>query len=132
MTRTIILVLGILTLSGIARAQEASTLVGRWGFVSFFKEEDKGKAVGWARAACGQPYIINRGKQGGVMMHSPDATAPSELLLSGNRLVPASGEANGSRSIEFIDANTFVTRYDDDFALKRYGAQIYARCGGKK
>ncbi len=120
-----------LAFGGVARAESADTLVGRWGFVSFFKDEDQSKAVGWARAACGQPYTIAKGKQGGVMMHAPDATAPSELLLQGGRLVPADGSGNGARAISFVDANTFVTRYDDGFARSRYGAQIYVRCGKK-
>lgn len=119
-----------------ARAQSTDQFVGRWGFVSYWNEQDQARALRGARAECGQPYAINRGPNGGVMLHAADAIEPSEMLLresSGKSfLVPVASPdpANrASRELTVVDANTFITRYNDPAAHSRYGYKVYARCG---
>ena len=43
-------------------------IVGRWGLASFHKPEDQKRTEAAARNQCKQPYVINSGPSGGVIM----------------------------------------------------------------
>ena len=61
----------------------AQDLVGRWGLAAYHNEADRGRTEAAARGQCRQPYNITRGPGGGVVMHLPDQSQPTELLLKG-------------------------------------------------
>src|SRR5688572_14715780 len=46
----------------------AEELVGRWGFTSYHREQDRSRTEAAARNQCRSPYVISRGPGGGVMM----------------------------------------------------------------
>jgi hypothetical protein len=45
-------------------------IAGRWGFASCHKEGDRIRTEAAAKAQCDNPYVINLGPTGGVMMHA--------------------------------------------------------------
>lgn len=110
--------------------------VGRWGYTSYQKEADRARTETAARGQCRQPYVVNRGPGGGVMMHLPDQKQPSELKPKGgeggkNYLgLPEDPPGSGSdREILSFDGRVLVMRYVDPDAANRYGNQVYVRCG---
>ena len=64
-------------------AFQPGEIVGRWGFAAFHKEGDRVRTEAAAKAQCNNPYVINRGPTGGVMMHLADDAKASELRLKG-------------------------------------------------
>lgn len=118
-----------------AQALTNEQLVGRWGFVSYWKEEDQRRSLAIARGECGQPYAITRGPNGGVMLHGADAVTASEMTVSGAgaqaRLTPVGGDANARnvRELRVLDPNTFITKFINQADHLRYGYKIYVRCG---
>jgi hypothetical protein len=139
MRRTLLATLALLAVSAPALAQEARQFVGTWGFVSYWNASDREKSIVGARGACGQPYAIAAGPNGGVMLHAADASAPTEMRLHAHEgktyLVPMAGPEGGTlanRELVFADGNTFITRYVNEQAHGRYGMMVYARCGGRR
>lgn len=138
MNRLAFALLGVLAATP-AAAQTAEQFIGRWGFVSYWNEEDRAKSITGARGECGNPYVINRGPNGGPMMHGADAAAPTELeILRANGKVylvtPDDNNAITSlttRELVYFDENTFITRYVVEEAHQRYGQMVYARCGAR-
>ena len=117
-----------------ARAQSADALAGRWGLASYFKESDAARVTSAAAAACSAPYTIAKGPSGGVMLHRPDETKPTEhLIKSGwgakSYLSPV-GESGNARDREIIalDGNRFVLRWLDANVAGRYGTMVFVRC----
>lgn len=110
-------------------------LVGRWGFASFHNEPDRGRTTAQARSQCGNPYVINRGPNGGVMMHLPDQNAPQELRTKagpgGKRYIGPEGPAADSLDREFVtfDGGSMSLKWVDPEVAGRYGIAIYVRCG---
>ena len=51
----------------------AEDIVGRWGFSSYHREQDRARTEAAARGQCTQPYTINRSASGGVMMLGHDS-----------------------------------------------------------
>ena len=86
---------------------------------------------------CGrQPYTIEPGPSGGIMMHLPDQSKPVELRLKGgsegkNYIGPAGEPAGGPQDREIVsfDGRVFITRFTDPEIAGRYGQSIYVRCG---
>jgi hypothetical protein len=109
-------------------------LVGRWGFASYHKETDRGRTAGQARGQCGNPYVINRGPGGGVLMHLPDTAAPQELQTKagpdGKRYIGPDGPAGDPLDREFVsfDGRVMVLRWIDPEVAGRYGTSVYVRC----
>jgi hypothetical protein len=110
-------------------------LVGRWGFASFHNEPDRARTTAQARSQCGNPYVINRGPNGGVMMHLPDQSAPAELRTKGGpggkRYLGPDGPAGDSMDREFVtfEGSSMSLRWVDPEVAGRYGVAIYVRCG---
>ena len=110
-------------------------LVGRWGFTSYQNPADRARTERAARGQCRQPYVINRGPSGGVMMHLADQREQSEQRLKGsvdgkNYIGPPGEPAGGPQDREIVsfDGRVLITRYVDPDAGKRYGNMVYVRC----
>lgn len=110
-------------------------LVGRWGLASYHKPDDRVRTENAARGQCKQPYVINRGPTGGVIMHLADEATPQELRIKGSRSGknyigppgPPAGEKD--REIVSFDGRVLATRFIDKDADTRYGTMVYVRCG---
>ena len=92
----------------------------------------------FARGQCRQPYNITRGPSGGVVMHLPDQSQPTELLLKGgpdgkNYIGLAEEPAGGQRDREIVafDGRVLITRFTDPEVSGRYGTSVYVRCGAE-
>jgi hypothetical protein len=115
----------------------AEEIVGRWGFTSYHREQDRVRTEAAARGQCRQPYVISRGPNGGVMMHLADQRQPSELRLkgsaSGKNYIGPAGEAGiaEDREIVSFDGRVLITRFVDPDAANRYGNMIYVRCAAR-
>ena len=62
----------------------AEEIVGRWGYGAYHNEADRVRTEAAARGQCGQPVVINRGPNGGVMMYLADSAQLQELSLKGS------------------------------------------------
>ena len=109
-------------------------IVGRWGYGAYHKEEDRPRTEAAARGQCGQPVVINRGPNGGVMMYLADSAQLQELRLkgspSGANYVGPPGPAGGpqDRQIVSFDGRSMVLRWMAPEIAGRYGTGVYVRC----
>jgi len=112
-------------------------LVGRYGLASFHKPDDRLRTEAAARGQCKQPYVINPGTSGGVVMHLADEATPQELRVKGSRsgknYIGPRGPAGGEQDREIVsfDGRVLITRFIDKDADTRYGTMVYVRCGPK-
>jgi hypothetical protein len=109
-------------------------IVGRWGYGAYHNESDRSRTAAAARAACGQPVVINRGPSGGVMMYLADSAQLHELFLkgsqSGENFIGPPGPPGGmqDRAIVSFDGRTLVLRWMNPEVASRYGTGVYVRC----
>ncbi len=109
-------------------------VVGRWGYGSYHRPEDLVRTEAAARAACGQPVVIDRGPNGGVMMYLADNAQLQELELkgsqSGQNYIGPPGPAGGTddRQVVSFDGRTMVLKWMDPEVAGRYGIGVYVRC----
>jgi len=113
-------------------------LVGRWGLAAYHVESDKPRIEAAAQQACSNPYVIALGPSGGVMMHLPDQSTPSELALKGapggKTYIGPREDPPGSaqdRLVEQFDGRILITRWIDPEVQGRYGTMVYVRCGAE-
>jgi hypothetical protein len=112
-------------------------IVGRWGLASFHKPDDQKRTEAAARNQCKQPYVINSGPSGGVIMHLADEAQPQELWIKGSsggkNYIGPQGPAGGEKDREIVsfDGRVLVTRFIDPDAAARYGTMVYVRCGAR-
>jgi hypothetical protein len=118
-------------------AYRAEELVGRWGFASYHKPEDRARTESAAKQ-CNQPYVIRAGQSGGVIMHLADQNQPQELALKGSRsgknYVGLASDPPGGpsdREIESFDGREIFMRWMDPEVQGRYGTSVYVRCGAE-
>ena len=110
-------------------------VVGRWGYGAYHNEGDRARTEAAARGQCGQPVVINRGANGGVMMYLADSAQLQELRLkgsqSGKNYVGPPGPAGGPQDREIVsfDGRAMVLRWMDSEISGRYGTGVYVRCG---
>lgn len=115
-------------------AFQPQELVGRWGFASFHKLDDRARTEAAARRLCGKPYVINRGPSGGAMLHLADQREPSELTLKGGpggkTYIGPGPEPAGQQDREVVsfDGRVLVLRWLDPEVANRYGFSVYVRC----
>jgi hypothetical protein len=115
----------------------ADEVVGRWSYASYHNEADRRRTEAAARAQCGQPVLINRGPNGGVMMYLADSAQLRELNLkgsqSGKNYIGPPGPAGGvqDREIVSFDGRVLLLRWIDPELANRYGTGIYVRCGAE-
>jgi hypothetical protein len=109
-------------------------VVGRWGYGSYHRDEDLVRTETAARGQCGQPVVIDRGPNGGVMMYLADSAQLQELHLkgspSGKNYVGPPGAAGGPQDREIVsfDGRTMVLKWMDQEVASRYGIGVYVRC----
>lgn len=109
-------------------------LVGRWGYASYHKEDDRARTEVAARGQCTKPYIIGRGPTGGVMMHNSDSPRQEEMRVKGapggkNFIGPEpSPGVQSDREVISFDGRVLVMRWLDPEVQGRYGNGVYVRC----
>ncbi len=109
-------------------------IVGRWGLASYHKPDDRTRTEAAARGQCKQPYVINPGTSGGVVMHLADEATPQELRMKGSRsgknYIGPAGPVGGEKDREIVsfDGRVLITRFLDKDADTRYGTMVYVRC----
>ncbi len=112
-------------------------IVGRWGYGAYHNETDRARTEAAARGQCGQPVLINRGPNGGVMMYLADSAQLQELNLkgspSGKNYIGPPGPAGGGQDREFVsfDGRTMVLRWMNPDVATRYGTGVYVRCASE-
>jgi hypothetical protein len=112
-------------------------LVGRWGYASYHRPEDRARTEAAARGQCGKPYVINRGPTGGVMMHLADEAQPSELQVKGGpggkTYIGPGPEPGGPQDREVLsfDGRVLILHWLDPEVQGRYGDGVYVRCAPK-
>jgi len=113
----------------------AEEVVGRWGYGSYHREEDRARTEQAARGQCGQPVLINRAPDGGVMMYLADSAQLQDLHLkgspSGQNFIGPPGPAGGlqDRQIVSFDGRVMILRWMNSEVENRYGTGVYVRCG---
>jgi hypothetical protein len=118
-------------------AFQPEEIVGRWGFAAYHKEGDRARTVAAAKAQCNNPYVINRGQTGGVIMHLADDAKASELRLKGapdgKTYVGPEGPpaSQQDREVVTFDGRVLVLRWVDPEVAGRYGTGVYERCGAR-
>jgi hypothetical protein len=110
-------------------------IVGRWGYGAYHNDADRVRTEAAARSQCGQPVIINRGPNGGVLMYLADSAQLRELNLkgspSGKNYIGPPGPGGGleDREIVSFDGRALVLRWVNPEVAARYGTGVYVRCG---
>lgn len=110
-------------------------LVGEWGLASYRDEADRPRTELEARGACGNPYRIDAGSGGGVMMHLADQTQTSEVFVktgpTGQVFIGPQGPVGVAQDRLVVDyeTNVLITDWLDPSARERYGTMIFVRCG---
>lgn len=110
-------------------------LIGRWGFAAYHKPSDRPRIEKAAARQCRKPYVIGRGRAGGVVMLTHDNPRPQELTIKGsqsgkNYIGPpgAPGQAD-DREVVAFDGRVLVLAWVDPEVAGRYGTAVYVRCG---
>jgi hypothetical protein len=115
---------------------QSDQLIGRWGYGSYRNENDRATEEVAAKDRCGQPIVINRGPNGGVMMYLADSAQLTELFLkrgSNGRIYigpPGNAGALPDREVMSYDGNTMIARWVNREVQSRYATAIYVRCTG--
>src|SRR5450432_1666469 len=97
----------------------SSEIIGRWGYASFHRPEDRVRTETAARGQCSHPFVIGKGPTGGVMMYPPDQTQMQEFWLKGGaggkNYIGPHGDAGGTedREIVSLDGRVMVLRFVD-------------------
>jgi hypothetical protein len=109
-------------------------VVGRWGYGAYHNDADRPRTEAAARGQCGQPVLINRGPNGGVMMYLADSAQLQELYLKGgpggrNYIgPPGPGGGPQDREVVAFDGRAMVLRWINPEVQNRYGTGVYVRC----
>jgi len=112
----------------------AEEIVGRYGYGSYHREEDRARTEAAARGQCGQPVVINRAPDGGVMMYLADVNELQDLHLKGSpngrNYIGPPGPAGGlqDREVVSFDGRVMVLRWVNPEVAGRYGIGVYVRC----
>jgi hypothetical protein len=115
----------------------AEEVVGRWGYGSYHRDEDLARTEVAARGQCGQPVIIDRGPNGGIMMYLADSAQLQELQLKGSQsganYIGPPGDPGGAQDREIVsfDGRTMVLKWMDPEVAGRYGTGVYVRCAAE-
>jgi hypothetical protein len=112
-------------------------IVGRWGYGAYHNDTDRARTEAAARSQCGQPVVINRGPNGGVMMYLADSAQLQELALKGGpggrNFVGPPGPPGGPQDREIVafDGRSMILRWMNPEVQTRYGTGVYVRCGAE-
>ena len=109
-------------------------LVGRWGYASYLRVEDRERTIAAAERTCANPYLIGQGEHGGLMMHLADEKEPRELALKGSSegydYIGPEGPAGGDkdREVSSYDGKVMILRFVNPEVAARYGMSVYVKC----
>ena len=112
-------------------------IVGRWGYGAYHNDTDRARTEAAARGQCGQPVVMNRGPNGGVMMYLADSAQLQELTLKGapggRNFVGPPGPPGGPQDREIVsfDGRSMILRWMNPEVQTRYGTGVYVRCGAE-
>lgn len=115
-------------------AISVAELPGNWGLASYRTEADQARTEKEARAACGNPYVIGAGSNGGVVMHLPDQANPTEVFIKvahdGNVYIGPRGAAGqkADRLVVSFSNGILISDWVDPSARERYGTMLFVRC----
>jgi hypothetical protein len=127
------LAIAVVLAAGSATAQSAlrtEDLVGRWGVASFFNPAQSAQVIAAARGACAQPYVVNRGRNGGAVMFEAFEGRPREVVVRGNRIEAMEDPSpQTSKQILSWDGRMLQFRYAEGEAATKYGTMVFVRCG---
>jgi hypothetical protein len=113
----------------------ASDLPGRWGLASYRVETDRARTETEAKSACGNPYQIEAGANGGAMMHLADQSTPSEVFVktdsSGRVFIGPSGPpaVQQDRQVMSYENGVLIAEWLDPGVRERFGTMLFVRCG---
>ena len=116
-----------------AFAQSTDDLAGRWGVASYWKADDKAKAPGWAKAACGSPYVIEKNGAGNLLMFVADGqrrevALKGKLLTPVEKSLPEGSAGKHARMLTAFAPGSFELTWKDAGFAARYGTVVYVRC----
>jgi hypothetical protein len=108
-------------------------LTGRWGVAAYHQETARARTEAAAKQGCRQPYVIQRGPTGGVIMHMADNAEPQELVLKGgttgkNYVGPEGELTTNDREVVLVGTDMMTMKYLDPEIVSRYGTMVYVRC----
>jgi hypothetical protein len=110
-------------------------VVGKWGLAAYHRPDDAGRTEAQARQGCRQPYVINRGQNGGFMMYLADQSQPTEVVSKqvppGPTFIGVPDEPPGAQSDREVlrfDGQVMTLRWVDKEVAGRYGTMVYVRC----
>lgn len=109
-------------------------LVGRWGYASYLRVEDRERTITAAEKTCANPYLIGQGEHGGLIMHLADQRDPQELFLKGSSegydYIGPEGPAGGEkdREVSSYDGRVLILRFVSPEVASRYGMSVYVKC----
>jgi hypothetical protein len=112
----------------------AEDIVGRWGYSSYHREQDRARTEAAARNQCTQPYVINRSASGGVMMLGHDNPTVQDMSLKGSvegksYIGPSPDPAGADdREVVSFDGRVLILRWVDPEVAGRYGIMVLVRC----
>jgi len=115
----------------------AEDIVGRWGFSSYHREQDRPRTEAAARGQCSQPYGIDRSASGGVMMLGHDNPAKQDMAIKGsydNKTYIGPGPtpaAADDREVVSFDGRVLILKWVDPEVAGRYGISVLVRCGAE-
>jgi hypothetical protein len=111
--------------------------LGKWGLAAYHRDQDRARTEKEARAQCGNPYVITKGPNGGMMMNVADDKELYELQAKagpgGKTYIGPAGpvDVGYDREVVSQDANQFTVKFLDPDVAARYGTMIYVRCGAR-
>ena len=112
-------------------------IVGRWGFSSYHRDQDRSRTEAAAREQCAQPYLIDRSSGGNVIMLGHDNPQPLEMILKGSveaktYVGPGSDPAGADdREVVSFDGRVLILKWVDPEIAGRYGTMVLVRCGAE-
>jgi hypothetical protein len=115
----------------------ADDIVGRWGFSSYHRDQDRARTEVAARGQCNQAYIISRSPSGGVMMLGHDNPAMQDMAIKGsyeNKTYIGPGPTPASaddRELVSFDGRVLILKWVDPEVAGRYGNMVLVRCGAE-
>jgi hypothetical protein len=115
-------------------AVDVALLPGKWGLASYRDEKDRVRTEAEAKSACGNPYVVGQGSQGGVVMHLPDQAQPTEVFVKvtadGRSFIGPRGSPGlkEDRVVMYFQGSVLITEWLDPGARERYGTMVFVRC----
>ncbi|MGI9354653.1 MAG: hypothetical protein ACR2PF_05785 [Rhizobiaceae bacterium] len=113
---------------------DIASLPGNYGLASYHREQDLDRTIKQAKIACRNPYKIDPGSNGGVVMHAPGQSGPAEFFLkkddSGQSYLGPKGPAGGpndQRVVSYQD-RTLVAQWTSGRLRSVYGTMVYVPC----